>query len=363
MQKESKQLWRILLLNILTALVAAIFIAPIVSARLSQVGWLRKLHWFNPQAPIVINTKEQIRVSDAGDPMMAFSKIQPKLSLLVAYNDKRLQVFSGAVNLTADGWLVAAKVPALASKNLNLAVADNLGKTAKVEQIVLDPASNLAFLKIRGGLLSIAALASSKEAKDGQQATVANPALGPGGFDFFSSFISRAQADFSSGVYSSDRPGRTFILQKLDSLTPGAIALNSSGEILGLWDGSSWVSADVLRSSIDLLFSHKLELPRLNLGFHYRNISLAENQLLSLPKGVIVAKTSDNQPGVIPASPASLAGLREGDVIVSVFGKDVDKPGALEELLEKYKPGDKIVMQIQRAGQKLELSLLAGSLK
>ncbi len=54
---------------------------------------------------------------------------------------------------------------------------------------------------------------------------------------------------------------------------------------------------------------------------------------------------------VSPGSPAEKGGLKPGDVIKSVDGKDVPDPGALAEQISKHKPGDKIAIKAKRGSE------------
>jgi putative serine protease PepD len=56
--------------------------------------------------------------------------------------------------------------------------------------------------------------------------------------------------------------------------------------------------------------------------------------------------------GVTPGSPAQSAGLRAGDVITGVDGRDVSEPEDLSEAINKLKPGDEIVVEVSRGGER-----------
>lgn len=64
---------------------------------------------------------------------------------------------------------------------------------------------------------------------------------------------------------------------------------------------------------------------------------------------------------VIPSSAADEAGLREGDVITHVDGKQVNRPDDLVRILQNMTPGQKIVIRISRNGIQLELETFLGS--
>lgn len=65
---------------------------------------------------------------------------------------------------------------------------------------------------------------------------------------------------------------------------------------------------------------------------------------------------------VVAGSPAEKAGLKVGDVIVSVGGKSVDTTNDLATIIAGYKPGDSVKLAVQRTGQTnpLEIQVTLG---
>jgi serine protease Do len=57
-----------------------------------------------------------------------------------------------------------------------------------------------------------------------------------------------------------------------------------------------------------------------------------------------------------PDSPASKAGMKADDIITGVDDKAVDKPEALQRILQSHKPGDHVRLKIVRGEQELELN-------
>jgi|GEM_PF-2367457 S1-C subfamily serine protease len=60
---------------------------------------------------------------------------------------------------------------------------------------------------------------------------------------------------------------------------------------------------------------------------------------------------------VIPGSPADKAGIKAGDVIVEVDGKDVKNASALQEMARSLKPGQKAVLTILRGKERLRVPI------
>ena len=54
---------------------------------------------------------------------------------------------------------------------------------------------------------------------------------------------------------------------------------------------------------------------------------------------------------VVPDSPADLAGLRAGDVVVAVDGQQLDQEIGLAKLIAAHEPGDMVTLQIRQRGE------------
>jgi len=64
--------------------------------------------------------------------------------------------------------------------------------------------------------------------------------------------------------------------------------------------------------------------------------------------------------GVLQNGPAALAGVRPGDVISSVAGKDVANVSELLSAVAALKPGTPSQFRLQRRDQQLEVDVMPG---
>jgi len=63
---------------------------------------------------------------------------------------------------------------------------------------------------------------------------------------------------------------------------------------------------------------------------------------------------------VIPGSPAEGAGLRVGDLIREVDGRPVSPSRPLADVLSAYRPGDRVVLTVEREGREIAIPVTLG---
>lgn len=77
---------------------------------------------------------------------------------------------------------------------------------------------------------------------------------------------------------------------------------------------------------------------------------LAESFKLPNTQGALIA-------GVMRGSPADRAGIRPGDILLSVAGKPIGDAHGMIELISAQTPGQQIQLKIRRAGREIDLTV------
>ena len=91
--------------------------------------------------------------------------------------------------------------------------------------------------------------------------------------------------------------------------------------------------------------------PKLPLGLAVEKLSAEERAQAKVPEGGVKVAT------VLPG-PAQAAGVREGDILLTIAGQHVDSAEQLKTVAEKLAPGASVPMLIQRNGGPLFLALV-----
>jgi serine protease Do len=89
---------------------------------------------------------------------------------------------------------------------------------------------------------------------------------------------------------------------------------------------------------------------RIGVGAQDVDASLAHSFKLDRPRGALVSQ-------VEPESPAEKAGMKPGDVILAVNGKEIDQSADLSNTIADIKPGDKARLEVWRAGTAREFDV------
>ncbi len=147
----------------------------------------------------------------------------------------------------------------------------------------------------------------------------------------------------------------------------GGPLFNMAGEVVGInsqifstsggYMGLSFaIPIDLaLKVKDDLIAHGKVTRGRLGVGIQSMNAPLAESFGLESPRGALVSK-------VEPGSPASRAGLKEGDIVVEFDGKPVADASDLPAAVASTKPGSKVALKVWRDRAEKSLEVTVGDM-
>lgn|GEM_PF-992975 len=259
-----------------------------------------------------------------------------------------------ALNLTSDGWVLTNYV--LSDKNWlkDFVAIDSEGRLYKIDRKEVDPESGTTFLHLeKVQELKVASFVRSSDLRRGQILLSVNwlQSARPN---------SVALTDLKpTAVKSSDVLLKEVkLLDKID--WPGQLlVVDLNGRVAGIVKSDKQVLAtDYFIWKINNLFA-KDKVAKIYLGVNYVNQSWEASSNAYI-KGARLVKTAE-QEAVIKGSPAELAGLREGDIILALDGVSLNRDLDLVELLNDYQPKDKIVVKILRDGKEKNLEVILGS--
>ena len=198
---------------------------------------------------------------------------------------------------------------------------------------------------------------------------------------------------FTAGIISANNreitapTGRKIynVIQTDAAINPGNSGgplLNSKGELLGINTASlgNGVSSGIgftipinnaVKSITDIIETGFVKRAILGISYMERNPSILESEKSGIPiidKGVLILEVPEKS----PAYKAGLQGVirdktqkveKIGDIILSIDNIDVLGPNDLNVILQKYNPGDKVVIKYLRDNLVKTCELILGSYK
>ena len=260
---------------------------------------------------------------------------------------------SGVI-ISTDGYIVTNNH--VVENSTKLRVKLNDGRTFDARRIGTDPATDVALIKIEGENLPTLAFGSSDALRLGEWVlAIGSP------FDLQSTItagIVSAKAR-QLDVIPDDFRIESFI-QTDAAVNPGnsgGALVNVRGELVGIntviksstgsYIGYSFaVPETIVRKVVDDLKEYGV-VQRALLGVSYQYIDqdfidrMGEQTGIKSVGGAYVAS-------VVEGGAASEAGLRKGDVIISIDGVAIDAPSKLGEQIGKHRPNDKVKISVKR---------------
>ncbi|HEY5839263.1 MAG TPA: PDZ domain-containing protein [Pyrinomonadaceae bacterium] len=156
---------------------------------------------------------------------------------------------------------------------------------------------------------------------------------------------------------------------KLSPNVIGGVACDQAGNTLGIVDAvegndARLLTAEAMRAATKRVLEHQSSVPRPLLGIRGEEIDLsAKKSLMAFGwNEQELEDLIDNEVGilltfVLPGTPAAMAKLKPGDVIVRVNGRDVKGAEEFSEMLTKVGSGEDVKFTVERPQLKQPLSV------
>lgn len=339
---------------VVLVLMINLFFGDFLQAKIATLHWVQKYHLINPRVPLVINTREEIRSSDANDLVSAVSNQKNKVAALVDTTGGARTLIGSAVVVTSDGVYLTVRSVVGDRPINNLVVIQSDGKELQVISSYFDPATSLVLIKTTGTGLSVASLSSRNDLVAGARAMMLG--MQNNGEPYVLSTILSGTELMLPGVVFSDVPSRALPLQTVMGAMPGQAVLDLSGMLIGVWDGEKLVPASVAEEALSSFLSGG-KIVRPKFGFYYRLVTRPEALATGGVAGFRLLAPAGEKSAVVAGLPASKAGLLTGDVIIQVGGVSVADSAVPEKLLSSARSAEELDLVVNRGGKSLSVKI------
>lgn len=239
-----------------------------------------------------------------------------------------------------------------------------------------DPVNDVAILKIEAAGLPALPLGNASNLQLGQSVIAIGNALG-----IFRNTVSlgivsglsravTAQADLKAAP--QELRG---LIQTDAAINPG----NSGGPLIDLEGRVVGVNAAIISGAQNISFAIPVnaaerdledirnygEIRRPLLGVRYVIVdeNLKDKLHLEASQGAYVVSDSPHESGIIPGSPAEIAGIKDHDIILGINGRDITRDYLVQDFLEDARVGDHALIKIHREGKTKILHAVLGERK
>ena len=300
------------------------------------------------------------------DFVAVIEQVEPSV---VAINTKvpALSLFGGTITqegagsgwiLDSGGLIVTNNHVVEGANSISVTLFD--GRNFSADTVRTDPVSDLAVLKINGQSLPPALkVGDSSKLKRGNLVVAIGNSLGQG--------ISATNGIISAmGVSVEVDQGQTLydLIQTNAAINPGNSGgplVNMAGEVVGI---TSIKVAQVGVEGMGYAISSKVAIPIINelvtngyvtrpwlgVGLYTVDRTVILRYKLAVDKGVLVTE-------IVSGAPADVAGIKAGDVITSIDGKDVASQDDLVQIIRSHKVGDSVIVVYWRGSSQNSTSV------
>ncbi|ALK95244.1 2-alkenal reductase [Massilia sp. WF1] len=272
---------------------------------------------------------------------------------------EQMASLGSGVIVSADGYILTNYHVVEGADEIEVGLAD--GRKAAASIVGTDPETDLAVIRIKANKLPVIVLGDPNEARVGDVVlAIGNPfgvgqtvtlgiisALGRNNLhiNHFENFIQTdAAINFgnSGGALVDTRGNLLGINSAIYSQTGGSVGIGFA------------IPVSTAKTVLDSIIKHG-QVVRGWIGIESQDITpeLADSFGLARDSGAIIA-------GVVRNGPADRAGMRPGDILLSVDGKKVSSTNDMLNLIAALPPGGKSKMTVMRKNRQSTLDVTVG---
>ena len=268
--------------------------------------------------------------------------------------------------VTEDGYIVTNyHVIAQAQKSrLTVSVFLSNGEKYDARIVGFEEANDMAVLKIEATGLSAATLGNSDNLAVGEEIFAIGNPLGELSFSLFSGRVSALNRDIqtkddATGLVTSNNMFQ--VDAAVNQGNSGGPVYNDRGVVVGIVtakymnvgvEGLGFaIPINDVASLVDQLINQGYISGRPSFGFVLSTVDSAIAQYYNMVEGAYIYSIEKD-------SAADKAGLKVGDIITELDGKEIKTFNDVSNEKKKYSPGDTVELKIYRQGEHMEVNVI-----
>lgn len=275
---------------------------------------------------------------------------------------EKRQISAGTGFLISSDGMIVTNRHVVEDAEAEYTVIMNDGKKITAKVLARDPVQDIAVIKIEGGGYLYIPLGNSDSLQVGQSVVAIGNALGEFQNTVSTGVISGLRRTVVAGGISSGVEKLQQVIQTDAAINPG----NSGGPLLDLTGRAIGINVAMASGAENIGFALPINAVKkaINdvksfgrivypfLGVRYVTITPAmkTEKKLAVDYGALLM-SSGAENAVIANSPASKAGLKEGDIVLEFEGVKITQDNTLGDLIARKKVGDKVKLKILREGK------------
>lgn len=322
-----------------------------------------------PAVVSIIVTKELAVIeSCAGGPL---SNIPPEFRQFFDLPDdysgqcsikRKQEVGGGSGFIVSSDGLILTNKHVVADKSASYTVITSSGDKYEARVLARDPALDLAVIKIDVSGRPTVKLGDSTTVKLGQTAIAIGNSLGEFGGTVSVGVISGLSRTITASGGAGGEEKIEGVFQTDAAINPGNSGgplLNLKGEVIGINTAMASDAENIgfaipinqAKRDIDSVKkSGKIVIPFLGVRYLEVDEEVAKERGLNVTHGVLLV-AGRTTPAVAPGSPAEKVGLKAGDVIVAIGGKQITADASLGYLVQQHEVGEQVEIKFVRDGR------------
>ena len=321
---------------------------------------------------------QPVAIDESSATIAVAAKVSPavvRITVTGATNDGNNGVIpstgvGSGVIFNSNGWILTNHHVVVGGEKFDVELKDGRVLSGKVYGI--DTLTDLAIVKVDATDLPTAAIGESDALKVGQLVVAIGSPLGT----YSNSVTSGIVSAKGRSITTDNNESLTNLIQTDAAINPGNSGgplLDAGGNVIGIntaiasnSNGIGFaIPIDIARPIMaQAIAGQPLSRPYLGISFVSITRQIAETRKLPVMVGALVGGFDANGnpvSGIKAGTPAADAGIKDGDIIVSIDGKVIDEEHPLDATLAQFSPGDTVTVDVLRDGAHVSLKVKLGT--